>query len=72
MFQSFNDRASVATTIVLEIVSDGDDKELDPDEVYLRIWRRLRDEFDDVAREMAAEQQEILRVKQSPSRTPAE
>ena len=72
MFQSFNERASVATTIILQIISDGDDKKLDPGEVYLRIWRRLRDEFDDVARQMAAEQQEMLRVKQSPSPTPAE
>jgi hypothetical protein len=50
---SFNDRAAVATTIILQLVSDGDDQGLDPSEVYLRIWRRLRDEFDDIAQEMA-------------------
>jgi hypothetical protein len=55
---SFNDRASVATTTILQIISDADDQGLDPGEVYLQIWRRLRDEFDDIAREMAGAQQE--------------
>jgi hypothetical protein len=59
MIQSFNDRASAATIAILEIIDDVErEPDLEPGELQLRIWRRLREEFDDIAREMAAGQKE--------------
>ena len=48
------DRASVAATAVLQIITDAEQEPgLPPDELHYRLWRYLRDEFADIARETA-------------------
>jgi hypothetical protein len=58
MVQSFNDRATVAANAILQIIVDAEAKQVEPGELHLRVSRYLRDEFDDLARQMAAEQRE--------------
>jgi hypothetical protein len=59
MIKSFNDRATTAATAILQIVADAElEPDLVPGELQYRICRYLRDEFDDIARQMAAGQPE--------------
>jgi hypothetical protein len=47
--RSRNDRASVAATAILQIISDAEDgPDLPGGELHLRLWRFLHDEFDDI------------------------
>ena len=58
--RSRSDRASVAVTTILQIISD---TELEPDlpagELHLRLWRFLHDEFDDIEATIAPYQRDF-------------
>jgi hypothetical protein len=55
--RSRSDRASVAVTAILQIISDAEQEpDLPPGELQLRLWRFLHDEFDDIEATIAAYQ----------------
>ena len=54
--RTITDRATVAAIAVLQIITDAEQElDLDPRELQLRLWRYLADEYDDIARQVAAE-----------------
>jgi hypothetical protein len=62
-----NDRAIVAANTVLQIVTDAEQEQvLVPGELQFRLWRYLREEFDDSARQIAGEQQQQEGNKRGP------
>ena len=58
MSHTFNDRATIAATVVLQILADAElELDFDPRELKLRLELYLRAEFDDLAQQIIAERE---------------
>ena len=58
MSHTFNDRATIAATVVLQILADAElELDFDPRELKLRLELYLRAEFDDLAQQTIAERE---------------